>query len=194
MLSFYTSPVFNLPAGPKNLSALIPVIDWYNVDHYYVELKDNTEAVLLRTPDYILGCCCDEDKVRIHFRNSLGGFDAVNFMPPKIVRDVQSTESRKSLTTPLQKTDAAMERFNIRANVVYEAMTACYDEPDMPWLMELAQTGKGFMEWKGTQGQSDSYLAVSILDGKYEQKKNDEQFYYPFRITFKLSNDIILQR
>lgn len=193
MLTSYTTPVFNLPAGPKNLTALLGV-NWTNVDHYNVQLLDDTDAVLLKTPEYYLDCCCDSDKVRIHFRNSLGTFDAVNFLPPRIIRDVESEEYRKTLPSALSKTDGSIERFNIRANVVYECLTTCYDEEHQPWLMELAQTGKGFMEWTGTQGQSDSYIPVRILDGKFEEKKNADEYLYQFRIQFKMANDIFLQR
>lgn len=193
MLATYTYPVFNLPAGPRNLTTLFGT-DWTTVEKYYVELKDETDAVLLRTPFYFFGCCCDPDKVRIHFRNSLGMFDAVNFMPPKIIREVESAGYRKKLPMTLSKPDASIERFNIRANVTYECVTTCYDEEHMPWLMELADSGKGFMEWKGTQGQSDSYIPVVILDGKFEQKKDTDQHIYQFRIAFKMANDIIAHR
>jgi hypothetical protein len=194
MLTFYTSPVFNLPSGPKNLSVLFPSTDWNQVDHYYVEVRDAADAIVLRTPDYYLGCCCADDKVRLHFRNGLGAFDAVNFQPPQIVHENSSAEYRKQLPTSLQKTDAASERFNIRSNVTYTCMTDCYNETDMPWLMELADTGKALMEWTGTQGQSDSYIPVIILDGKYDKKKINDAWLYQFSVSFKMSNENILQR
>lgn len=194
MLSFYTTPVFNLPAGPKNLAVLFPLINWSNVASYNVELRDNTDAILLRTNTYSLGCCCSDERVRIHFRNAFGVFDGANFNPPRILHDSTSEEYKKHVPYENTKLDASIERFNIRSNVVYECLTTCYGEEAMPWLMEMADSGKALMEWKGKQGQSDSYIPIRILDGKYDKKKNENEWIYHFRMQFKLSHENIVQR
>lgn len=194
MLATYTYPVFDLPAGPKNLSALMPALDWRNTASYYVELRDQDDQVLLRTATYKMTCCCDSDKVRVHFRNSLGKFDAVNFPKPSILHENSSAEFKRRTPINLSKTDFSLERFGISSNDTYTCSTSCYGESAMPWLMELADSGIAFLEWKGVQGQSDSYIPIRIIDGKFDKQKNVDEFMYLFTITFKKSNEIFIQR
>ncbi len=195
MLANYTSPIFYLPDGPKNLSGIFPLIDFGNVAEYYVELKDDTDVVLLRTNTLKTGCCCSNERVRLHFLNALGCFDAVNFNPPRILHSVTSSEFKNVLPDPFSKTDSQLGRFNVRSNETYEAMTDCYTQEAQQWLMELADSTIAFMEWTGTQGQPDSYIPIKILDKDgYEVKKNENEHIYQFKITFRVSNENIIQR
>ena len=194
MLTPYLTPAFDLPAGPKNLNNLFPAVDWRATASYYLELRDQDDIPLLRTNTYKMGCCCASDKVRIHFRNALGKFDAVNFQPPKIVHSNTSVEYKKPTPIILSKTDFSTERMNINAVDTYTCLTTCYGENEMPWLMELADSGKAYMEWSGIQGQADSYLPIKIIDGNFDKKKTVDEFYNPFTVTFKLSNEILTQR
>lgn len=192
MIPFYKKPVFELPDGPKNLSALFPAIDWSQVEEYSVSLKTTGDAVLVTTAKQLTGCCCNEDVVRLHFENYLGRWDAVNFDRVSIVHEASSAEYKKPLPDHFTKTDTGTERFSVRSGDIYTASTTCYPEEAMAWLMELADTKKALMEWKGIEGQADSFLPVVVLDGKYDKKKStDDRYIYVFTIQFKMSNEII---
>jgi hypothetical protein len=196
MIPYYKKPVFNLPDGPKNLAALFPDIDFNQVDEYSVTLKGPADAILVTTPINKTGCCCNDDTVRIHFENYLGKWDAVNFDRIDIETDVTSSSFKKSLPLDFIKTDTGAERFNVRSNELYTAVTSCYPEDAMPWLMELAASGKALMEWSGQEGQADSFIPVKVLDGKFTKKKSDDntRYIYFFSVQFQLSNEKITIR
>lgn len=216
--------VFLFPSGPKNLASLFPGVDWERMDEYYLELfasdmcglQVNEECLtingqvfvvnngigeseltqILTTPHFRTGCCCVPDRVRVHFLNYLGTFDAINFNPPKITRQVASAEYQKGLRYPLQKPDTGVERFNVRSNQLYECRTGCYSEKNMAWCMELLEAPKAFIEWKGTQGQADSFLPIRIEDAKFEERKEEmgERHTYELVVQFRMANEKILLR
>ena len=51
-----------------------------------------------------------------------------------------------------------------------------------------------WLEWKGTQGQLDSYLPIKILDKKSVKHKEEDRFYYEITIEFILSQERIIMR
>lgn len=183
-----------MPTGPKNLLPLFPGVDWPRMDEYYLELYDDGENKVLITPLFKYGCCCVPDKVRVHFLNSLGTFDAINFNPPRVISEIKSTEYQRSLKHPLEKTDTGTERFNVRSTEMWECRTTCYGEADMNWCRELLQSPKAFIEWAGTEGQPDSFLPIKIEDAKPEKRKEEERYSYELVLVFKMSNDQIVIR
>jgi hypothetical protein len=183
--------VFYIPAGPKNLSALFPSINWDNVKSYNIEVTDGSSTIA--TSPVIKVSCCPDDFIRLHFVNSLGGVDAVSFLKPKVIHEDTASEYQNALGYPLQKTDTGIERFNVKGNDTYEAKYKC-NEGDMNWLRELADSPKIFLEWIGTESQADDYIPVVKIAGKFEKVKNIDEFQYEFIIQFKLSNDYIMQR
>lgn len=184
--------VFNIPSGPKNLAVLFPELNWDLIVSYNVEVTDGASTVAT-SPVFKSHCCCPDDKIRLHFLNSLGTFDAVNFLKPHVIHEDASDQFQNALGYPFQKTDTGIERFNIKSNDTYEAKVKC-NELDMPWLRELADSPKIFLEWAGTEGQADSYIPVVKIAGKFDKLKNTDEFQYEFIIQFKFSNDYITQR
>lgn len=182
--------VYYIPNGPKNLVALFPLIQFSELDRYYVEVLDTDENIVATSPINHVCNCGGNEKVRIHFLNRLGTYDALNFMKPKIVHEDTASEYQNALSEPLSKTDTGTERFNIVSNDTHEARLKC-NEPDMPWLTECKDAPKAFMEWIGTEAQPDSYIPVVILAGKMETLKNDREFEYEFVLQYKLSNEYI---
>lgn len=180
--------VFLIPAGPKNLKSLFPGVDFSRVSDYYLEIKNTGNTVVATTPVYKCNCCCTDDKIRIHFLNYLGTYDAVNFRKPAIEHDDTSAQYKNGLSYPLQKTDTGTERFNVSSNDIHTALLKC-KEADMPWLQELADSPKMFLEWTGIEGQADDYIPIIKKDGKFDKLKNQEEFDYEFILEFELSND-----
>lgn len=181
---------FYIPSGPKNLSSLGPAIDWHNVAEYNIEVLDSSEATVATSPMFSVACA-PEKYVRVHFLNALGAFDAVTFLKPVIIHEPTSGQFQKSPGYPLQKTDTGIERFYVRANDTYEAKVFNYQEDQMEWLKELFDSPKAFLEWKGTEGQPDAYLPVTIIDSKFQNQKVEDEYRYTATLSFKLSNEYL---
>lgn len=176
-----------IPAGTKNLHNLFPGIIFRNVGEYYVEAITNTNEVLATTPIFTMECM-PEKSIRIHFLNSCGQYDAVNFRDLNIVHDDKSDEYKRGTAYPLNKTDAESERFNIRSNDTYTAI--CYvREEQTALLKELMDSPKMFLEWTGIEGQDDSFIPVLKLEGKLETVKYKDDFRYACTVSFTLSNE-----
>lgn len=188
------SNIIYIPNGPKNLANTFPLANWADVVEYFVEALDISNNVLATTTVNCIGCCCGDDKVRLHFLNYLGTFDAVNFMKPAVTHETNFSEFEKGLPNVLSKPDTGIERFNIKPNDLTVARTNCYSEANMLWLQELADSPKVYMEWKGIQGQADSFIPVVITSKKFEKIKNLNDFRYDFVIEFKLSNEYLTLR
>ncbi|MCZ2085374.1 MAG: hypothetical protein LC112_13990 [Flavobacteriales bacterium] len=183
-----------IPSGPKNLATIFPGVNFSNVAEYYIEALDAGGNTIVTTPKFQTSCCCNDDKIRLHFLNYLGQFDAVNFLKPRVVHDVSAKDYQKGLPNILAKKDTGTERFDLRSNDTYETRTSCYDEDAMKWLQELIDSPKVFIEWKGIQNQQDDFIPVVITSRKFDKLKNVNEFRYDFIIEFKLSNEYLIIR
>lgn len=176
-----------LPSGPKNIAIAFPSVDVADIDQYRVQLKSSTEVILASSNLYsiIKGC---ENSIRLHFLNSLGCIDAVTFDEVSIVHENTSETWKTAPKVPLQKDKHSVNRFNVKAGDRYLAKTFQYNEDDQPWLEELFDSPIAWMEWKGIQGQPDSYIPVVISDSKFEKLKAEENYIYTAEVTFALSH------
>ena len=187
--------IYLLPNGPKNLSSLFPTINWDDIEEYYIQALDRGDSIIATGTINKMGCCCKEGEyIRIHFLNYLGTYDAVNFEHYSIIHEPESNSYEKSLRFPLSKTDTGVERFNVRSNETFQLKTSTYTEKDMDWLMELVDSPKAYIEWKGKEGQPDSYIPIIILNGKKEKRKLEERYNYEFTVEAKFANEKIILR
>ena len=178
-----------------NLATLFPGIDFTKVEEYYLELKDQEDdSVILTTPSFKKGCCCNEDQIRIFFVNYLGGIDAVNF---KIIAEetgVVSDNWKRPLKAPMEKWDGGIQRFNVTSNETITAENTCYQEEDNPWLKELLGSPNAWVQWLGTQGQDDDYIPIVIRDGSFLTRKNEERYNNVLQIQFVYANENLILR
>jgi len=179
--------IYHIPCGPKNLATIFNTVDFNLVTDYYLQVQDASNNVLATTPGYKSNCCCPDDKIRLHFLNSVGGWDALNFLKPSVVHEDTADQFQNSLNYPLSKTDTGIERFNVNSNDTWEARSNLKEE-DMPWVRELADSPKILLEWTGIEGQADDYIPVVKIAGKFPKLKNDQEFQYQFVIQFMFSN------
>jgi hypothetical protein len=187
MIPHHDKAVFDLPNGPKNLAPLFPGIDWSQVAEYETLLKDG-DTVLVTSTMNVLSCSCEDD-IRICFENRLGRWDYINFSRVGIVHSSESSEYKKSLPLVHDIMETGIERFNVRSNETFEAISFCYTEQDLAWCMELADTAKAFMVFNSSEGQADTFLPIVVLDGKRDQKKIQDEFSTAFTIQFKMANE-----
>ncbi len=176
-----------IPSGTKNLAALFPTVNFNDIEEYIVDLMDITGHALATTTNYLIDSC-EGDAARIHFLNKLGGIDAMNFKPITTEHGATSDSSERPTVYPLSKPLHAINRFNVKSNETFTLTSIEYSEADMVWVTELLDAPLAWMEWKGTQGQPDSYLPVVIQDQKFQILKEDERYTYEVTILCILSN------
>lgn len=181
---------FLLPAGPKNLETLFPLVDFSQLDEYNLQvISQIDDAIILTTPNYRRACCCNEDTFRLFFVNYLGAIDAINFRLKTEETETSSANWKKPNTYPLAKWDGGLQRFNVNSNETIIAENICYQEDDQEWLKELIAAPNAWVQWKGTQGQTDDYIPIVIKDGKFLTRKYEERYYYTMEIQFVYANE-----
>ena len=175
----------DLPNGPKNF----PSVDFSQVIDYILEYEF-TSGDTLQIQNQI-SCCCNDDKLRIHFINYLGRVDAINFNHKEETLEVKSEKWHKSLNFPLVKSDGGVRRLNVKSNETYKAINNCYSEQDMQWIKELFTSPLAWIEWKGIEGQNDDYLPIFVTDKKVITRKKEGRYFYEIQIEFSMSNENI---
>lgn len=184
-----------LPAGPMNLATLFPGVDFSKVEEYYLQLVSlEDDSKILTTPNYKRACCCTDDTLRLFFVNYAGGIDAINLNRPMEEHETQSSTWNKPLAYPLARWDGGKQRFNVSSNEIVTAETNCFGEEDQDWLKELMDTPNAWVQWKGTQNQSDDYLPVVIRDGRFGTRKVEGRYEYVLQIQFEYANANVILR
>jgi hypothetical protein len=185
-----TQSAYHIPNGPKNMAAIFPSISWKDVEEYYIEVMNLESVVIATTCRNVIGAVspAEDETVRLHFLNSLGGIDAVNFCSTEESYETKSDSSQVPLSYPLLKSEGGYSRSNIQANETYKVSTTLYTEKEMKWLKELISSPAVWLEWKGTQGQPDDYLPVLLEDAKVITLKPEDRYVYELTLEFKLSN------
>jgi hypothetical protein len=176
-----------IPSGTKNLKQVFPALDFKAMTEYFIEVRSNSNETIITTNTYVIKQFCD-DAVRVHFLNAIGAIDALNFDTVQIIQETESDLRENSPSNPLQKHKHGLNRFNARGNDKFIVSTTDYKEADQEWIAELFQSPMAWMEWKGTQGQTDSYIPIVIENKSHEKRKIDERYLYVVEIQFRLSH------
>lgn len=184
--------VLYIPNGPKNLQVLFPDVDFSFIENYTTQVTTAIGVAATSTNNVVVNCC--EDAIRIHFVNYLGTVDSIQMKLITKEHAATSEEYKKNIAYPLQKPGHALSRYNVKSNDTYTCVTTRYNEEDFNWIDELFDSPLAWIEWKGTQGQPDSYLSIKIIDAKYQKQKEDDRFSYEISLQFILSNDRIIVR
>lgn len=186
---------FMLPSGPKNLETLFPLVDFSQVEEYYLQIQDQNDLSILATTNrFKRSCCCNEDVGRLFFVNYVGGIDAINFLLLTEETETVSSSWRKPNVYPLAKWDGGKQRFNVSSNETWTVFNKCFQEADQPWLKELMATPNAWIQWTGTQGQDDDYIPVVLKDGKFTTRKFEGRYEYGLELQFEFANDNIIIR
>lgn len=190
-----------IPEGIPNLKPLFPNINFDNIEQWFVVANqtDTNDAesaqrslTVATTRVNQIGCCCNDEKLRIHFINSLGEIDSINFGRAEEVEDIKSDSWTKSLGFPFEREKGGSRRHNITSNETIEAETKCYGEDDQYWISELFKSPMAWLEMKMPQGFNESinkeYVPIEILDNKFIKKKVEKRYEYLVKIKFSMSN------
>lgn len=185
---------FYIPNGPKNLAGLFPSVNFGNLAEYYLEVKTSAGTVIASTTRTIVDNKCCADKVRLRFLNYSGAIDGMNFQVVMAEHEAKSTSYMRPTKANFAKTDHKINRFNVTANNTITISNISYNEKDMNWVNEMVDSPLCWMEWKGTQGQSDGYIPVIIKDTKILNVKDVDRYVYEVQMQIELSNDKFIIR
>lgn len=178
-----------------NLQPVFPGVNFNNIEEYYLQVKDQADdSIVLTTNRYTRGCCCNDDTMRIFFVSYPGGIDAINFKIITEELETTSSQWKKSLQYPHAKWDGGAQRFNVNSNEIITGENTCYGEQDQEWLKELLGTPNAWLQWIGTQGQSNDYIPVVVEDGKFLTRKVEGRYQYVFQIQMRMANENIILR
>lgn len=186
---------FHIPSGPKNLKGIFPGVDFDKVEEYYLVLQNASDSSTIATTNKFKrsNCCCG-DSYRIFYVNYLGGIDSIEMEKVTEDTDVKSSQWKKQLSYPLNKFDGGTQRFNVTSNEIVKVENAEFTEDDQEYLKELIATPNAWVQWKGTQGQDDTYLPIVISDGKFTTRKDTERYNYVLELEFQFANENIVLR
>lgn len=202
-----------IPEGVPNIQNMFPAIDFNNVEEYFITVYDSysgafsngfsngfavgTDGKAIATTrinklDY---CCCTDGKVRIHFINSLGEVDSINFSRAEELEEIKSESWEKALKFPLDRTKGGSTRQGIKSNETIEAETKCYPETDQYWIKELFETPMAWIETYLPNGfntpTQKELIPIEILDAKFPVRKAEKRYEYLVKIKFSMSNSNI---
>lgn len=201
-----------IPEGVPNIQSLFPTIDFSNVEEYFITVYDALSGAftsgfnngfevgtdggaIATTRINKLDACCCEDKIRIHFINSLGEIDTINFSRPEEVSEIKSDTWEKALKFPLDRTKGGATRQGIKSNETIEAETKCYPETDQYWIKELFETNLAWIETYLPNGfntpTQKELIPIEILDAKFPIKKVEKRYEYLVKIKFSMANSNI---
>jgi hypothetical protein len=201
-----------IPEGVPNIQSLFPTVDFNNVEEYFITVFDALSGAfdsgfsngfdigtdggaIATTRINKLDSCCCEDKVRIHFVNSLGEIDTINFSRPDEILEIKSDTWEKALKFPLDRTKGGTTRQGIKSNETIEAETKCYPETDQYWIKELFQAPMAWIETYLPNGfntpTQKELIPIEILDAKFPIRKVEQRYEYLVKIKFSMANSNI---
>ncbi|TWP28434.1 hypothetical protein ETU09_05785 [Apibacter muscae] len=183
--------VLYIPEGIENLKNLFS-IDFKNVKSWKVRLLTENDEFICTSRNNIAQNC---NEIRIHFINSLGEIDSIDFNKTKITQETKSESWKKSQGYPFERFKGGTYRKNIISNESYEAVTKSYSEHEQYWLKELMNSPKAWLEMQLPNGflpsEEKAYIPIVITDSELIEKKVEQRYEYIVTIKFSMSNENI---
>lgn len=180
-----------LPEGPANLQNLFPMVYFPDVEEWIVSLSNEDGETIMSTRLNKKDCCCD---IRIHFVNSGGHLDALNFRHLERYQESKSGVWEKPKSRVFDVTKGGRYRQDIRTEDVFELETSFYQESDLRFLEDFANSPLHLIEHLIHNGFNESveknYVPFVISDVKIPQRAKDV-FEYQLVLKGFLSNQRI---
>lgn len=204
--TLYENSVYYIPSAPKTMKQLSTVgsvtIPWSHVLYYRCGLRYSSPLVqgfMCRSPIFYLNhnnC----NHTRLRFLNYLGAYESVNFCDKEEVYSSSSSVWKQTPsrfqppgTTDSRYNQLGTNRFNISSNEKI-TLTGLFKEEQLPWLKELFDSPKVFIEWEGSQGQTPDFLPIRILDNDVQTIKVDDRYEYEVSVQYTMSNENVTIR
>lgn len=154
-----------LPEGTENLSKIFD-IDFSKVEEYFIQAIDEEGGIVATSGRNRNECCFD---LRIHFQNSFGQLDALNFREAGIEIDSKSGVWERAKSPTYDIGNGGRFRTDIQTETVYFVETPFYTDEEIPFLVEFISSPLHFLEWKISGTDEKDYLPVLISESKIQR-------------------------
>lgn len=180
-----------LPEGIPNIKDHFPMVYFPDVEEWKVQLVDDADEVIMTSKLNRKECCCD---IRIHFVNSGGHLDALNFKHLERIQESKSGVWEKPQGKTFDVTQGGRYRQNIKTEDQFELETSFYLESELAFLKDFANSPMHFIEYNIENGFQNSvqknYVPFLIQECKIPQRAKDV-FEYQIVVKGQLSNQRI---
>lgn len=180
-----------LPEGIPNIKDHFPVVYFPDVEEWKVHLTDEADEVIATSRLNKKDCCCD---IRIHFVNSMGQLDALNFRHLERMQESKSGVWEKPQSRNFDVTKGGRYRQNIITEDQFELETSFYLESELMFLKDFANSPMHFIEYNIENGFQNpiqkNYVPFLIQECKIPQKAKDI-FEFQIQVKGQLSNQRI---
>lgn len=158
-------------------------------DSYIVEIEEDTAGTVYTATVTIL-CDSRYDNIPLHFLNSLGGYDTMNFN--LVNRQSRNAEKKSYEEIEWQYSDGNMNRFNSNnvyyggskqfntaQSISYKLISDWVNHTDYTWLRDLIMSPEVYME------QNGYFIPVTISTSSWTEKKRfaDKTYNLELEIT-----------
>lgn len=180
--------VIHIPEGPGNLKDFFPEVYFPDVSEYTIQAIDSDNNVIATSSINKADLCCD---IRLHFINSCGQIDSINFRHLEKNHSTKSDLWEQSRKVNFSRINSGRLRQNIQSENNLELETSFYQDKDLPFLQDFVNSPMIFIEMN-IDGLKD-YVPLIISDSTIPQKAKDV-FEYQIQIKGYLSNSRINYR
>lgn len=189
-----------IPVGTHDIesvnSALMtgstPSTIFNGVKSYTIQLRDSTNAQVSELFTYNIDQVCTKyTPVRLHWLNSLGGFDAFSFNLKSIEEDTIKKESYvkqyntfNGSTYTYAKDARGTVGYDIRKTKKLTINTDFLTDEQSEWMLDLVSSPVVYLE------QNNELIAVTCQERKFKKQTslNDKLPQYTFDIEYALTN------
>ncbi|MDV2459889.1 hypothetical protein CMU99_16350 [Elizabethkingia anophelis] len=184
--------ITTIPEGIPNLKDFFPIVYLPDVEEWKIQALSDNDEVLMTTKLNKIDCCSD---VRLHFVNSFGQLDAINFKFSDRYQETKSSVWEKPKDLRFDYKKGGRYRQDIVSENYYELETPYYLESELPYLEELVNSPLVFIEKDIDNGfnkpTSKEYIPFIIDDSKFPQKSSDDPFEFKIQLKGRLANQRI---
>ena len=154
--------------------------------YYVVTFKDDLQNITFSQRINIDQKCTNYDVYRLHWLNSLGGFDSFNFTKvSKTSNDINRKEFKRLQSLNYAKTERLKTNYFTQTSEQIEINTDLLTNEEWEGLLQLVLSPVVIMEV-----DKDNYIPVNILETNYSQNKViNEQRPTSLRLTIQYTFD-----
>jgi len=150
-------------------------------DSYQVSIDEDIAGTVYNANVTIL-CDSRYENIPLHFLNSLGGYDTMNFS--LVNRQSRNAEKKSFEEIEWQYSGGNMKRFNsnnvynggskqfyTQQTISYRLISDWVNHTDYTWLRDLIMSPEVYMEYKSPFAQYSYFIPVTITTSSWTEKK-----------------------
>jgi hypothetical protein len=150
-------------------------------DSYQVSIDEDIAGTVYNANVTIL-CDSRYENIALHFLNSLGGYDTMNFS--LVNRQSRNAEKKSFEEIEWQYSGGNMKRFNsnnvyyggskqfyTQQTISYRLISDWVNHTDYTWLRDLIMSPEVYMQYKSPFAQYSYFIPVTITTSNWTEKK-----------------------